>query len=137
MEKLSPKQAGLLYLIFAIIIFIIWGLAFIGGGVVFGLLLIFIFAIILFLIVIIKHLFHRYKPMEGIKRMKPTIFDYIAIVFILLGVLSIFIGLFVGGILIPIGLFLEFFVICLKNKIREVVLSIQVIYYFQGLSLFL
>lgn len=112
MEELSPKQAGLLY---AIIIFIIWGLTFIGGSIEFGLFLSFIFGIVLFLILMVRHRFHKYKPMEGVKRMKPTIFDYIAIVFILLGALSIFIGLFAGGILIPIGLFLELFVIYLKK----------------------
>jgi hypothetical protein len=59
--------------------------------------------------------FRHYKPKGRCKPMKPKLLDYVALSLIVLGFVAIFSGFFFGGILLPVGIFLELASNCIMN----------------------
>ena len=64
-----------------------------------------------------KEAFRNYNKKSRYRPMRANILDYIALVSILLGFVFIFTGFFFGGILVPVGVFLELMSSCIgKHK---------------------
>jgi len=64
-----------------------------------------------------KEAIRNYNKESKYEPMRANILDYIALVSILMGFAFIFIGFFFGGILVPVGVFLELVSSCIgKHK---------------------